>query len=87
MFNLIQGALSETEIQVLLKGLMQRRRMGIKWNFRSEISDEFNETTLFRCKYKGKPPWSHHGLELFSVSLKREYLISYCLIPHQPNLI
>ena len=48
------------------------RQMRIKWHFRNEPSDNFNEIPTFRPESPWKPPTGHPNLEVFLSSVEQE---------------
>ena len=48
------------------------RKMRLKWYFRNEATEDFNETPSFRCKSSWKPPQGNASLELFLSQIERE---------------
>ena len=50
------------------------RRMRIKWNFRSKLSQDFSETPAFRMKSSWKSLKGHPNLEVFLSKIKEELL-------------
>ena len=48
------------------------RKIRLKWYFRNEASEDFNETPSFRCKSSWKPPQGNASLGLFLSQIERE---------------
>ena len=91
VFNLSSKVLTDTEINILGKGLdyapIQNkinqpelrkdfekfcRRMGIKWYFSNDISENFSGKPAFTPKSKWKPPKGHPSLEVFLSKIEKE---------------
>ena len=62
-FSPVRRSLNEPELQNDFEEFA--RKMRIKWNFRSEPSEDFSDKPKFRTKSSSQPPPGHSGLELF----------------------
>ena len=47
--------------------------MGIKWNFRNEITEDFSTIPVFRPKSNWTPPAGHPNLEMFLSEIEKEF--------------
>ena len=62
-FSPVRRSLNEPELQNDFEEFA--RKMCIKWNFRSEPSEDFSDKPKFRTKSSSQPPLGRSGLELF----------------------
>ena len=101
VFNLSKKVLTETEIQVLGKGLdfapIQKtlnepelrkdfEEFARRMHFCNEVSENFSGTPACRLKSVWKPPKSHASLEVFLSQLEKELFSNEINEPMQSNL-